>query len=241
MAKTFVLVHGAFAGKYAWQAVQLLLEAQGNKVLALDLPAHGDDTTALGAATFESYVDAVAQLVDAEPNPVILVGHSMAGVVISQLAEKMPAKIEKLVYLSAYLPQNGESLQDLGGQDAESLIGPNLQFAPDYSGASLPDDIAVQVFAGDCTDDIKKLVLEQGKGKLEPLAAFQAKVALTDANFGAVPKYYIETLKDQGVGNTLQKKMVANNGHVAQVFTIDSGHSPYFAKPEELAAILNSL
>jgi pimeloyl-ACP methyl ester carboxylesterase len=38
MAKTFVLVHGAFAGKYAWQAVQPLLEAQGNKVLALDLP-----------------------------------------------------------------------------------------------------------------------------------------------------------------------------------------------------------
>ena len=85
------------------------------------------------------------------------------------------------------------------------------------------------------------MVVEQSKGRSEPLAAFQAKTVITDANFGSVDKYYIETLKDQGVGNTLQKQMVADNGTVKQVFSIDSGHSPYFAKPAELSAILTAL
>lgn len=239
MSKTFVLVHGAFAGEYAWKKVRPLLEAAGNKVVAFDLPAHGDDETPLEDATFESYVEKVGQYVNAESEKVILVGHSMGGVVISQTAENLPEKIERLVYLSAYLPKNDESLQDLGGQDAESLIGPNLQFAADYSSATLPEKFAVEVFAGDCADDIKRLVVE--KSRPEPLAAFQAKVALSDENFGRVPKYFIETTHDKGVGTSLQEKMIADNGKIKQVFKIESGHSPYFAKPEELAAILNEL
>ncbi len=234
-AKTYVLVHGAFAGKYAWDKVKPILEKQGHKVIVFDLPAHGDDPTPAKDATFDGYVDLVIKHINAEAGQVVLVGHSMGGVVISQVAERIPAKIEKLVYLSAYLPKNGQSLQDLGQADAQSLIGPNLKFAADYSGATLPDDIAVQVFAGDCSDDIRKMVV--AKGKLEPLAAFQAKVSLTDGNFGKVPKYYIETTKDQGVGTLLQEKMIADNGTVAKVYKIDSGHSPYFAKPEQLTKI----
>jgi pimeloyl-ACP methyl ester carboxylesterase len=237
--KNFVLVHGAFAGEYAWSLIRPILESAGNTVLTLDLPAHGDDTTPVTAATFEAYQEAVLRRIESASTPVILVGHSMAGIVISQVAERIPEQIEKLVYLSAYLPKDGQSLQELAMQDAESLIGPNLQFAPDYSGATLPEAIAIQVFAGDCSDEIKKLVAE--KSKLEPLAAFQAKVSLTDANFGRVPKYYIETLKDQGVGNTLQKRMVVENGTVIATYSIDSGHSPYFAKPTELAEILAGL
>ena len=165
----------------------------------------------------------------------------MGGVVISAVAEKIPAKIEKLVYLSAYVPQNAQSLQELAEKDSESLIGRNLKFAADYSGASLPDDVMVNVFAGDCSDEIKKLVVEKSKDKLEPLAAFQAKAVLTDANFGSVPKYYIETLTDEGVGNKLQKEMVAANGHFVNVYSLDCGHSSYFAKPHELTTILSDL
>ncbi len=239
MSKTFMLVHGAFAGEYAWEKVKPLLESKGNKVVTFDLPAHGADQTQAKDATFESYIEKVGSFINAESEKVILVGHSMGGVVISQTAEKMPDKIEKLVYISAYLPKNGQSLQELAEGDAESLIGRNLKFAADYSGATLPDDVAVEVFAGDCSDDIKKLVVE--KARLEPLAAFQAKVSLSDENFGRVPKYFIETTLDKGVGTSLQKKMIAENGTVKQVFKIESGHSPYFAKPDELAEILNSL
>ncbi len=239
MKKIFVLVHGAFAGQYAWDKVKPLLEAEGNKVVAFDLPAHGDDQTPAKDATFAMYVDKVGQLIEAETNQVILVGHSMGGVVISQVAENFPDNIEKLIYLSAYLPKNGQSLQELAEADGESLIGRNLKFAEDFSGATLPDDVIVEVFAGDCDDDIKQLVV--AKSRLEPLAAFQAKVSLTDGHFGKVPKYFIETTADKGVGTSLQEKMIAENGTVKEVFKIASGHSPYFAKPDELAKILNNL
>ncbi|WP_046245390.1 alpha/beta fold hydrolase [Hymenobacter terrenus] len=236
---TYVLVHGAFAGQYAWQLVKPRLEQAGHKVITFDLPGHGDDPTPAAQVTFESYVRTVVDHINAEAGQVVLVGHSMGGMVISQVAEQIPDKLAKLVYLSAYLPQNGQSIQDLSGAgDSESLIGPNLKLAADYSTASLPTDIAVQVFAGDCSDDIKKLVAATNKP--EPLAPFQAQVALTAANFGRVPKYYIETLHDQGVGTALQKQMVSS-GAVAKVYTLESGHSPYFAKPAELVTILEEL
>lgn len=239
MKSILVLVHGAFAGAYAWELITPSLQEDGHTVVTFDLPGHGDDTTPATEATFDSYVAAARQAIEAQSGKVTLVGHSMGGMVISAVAEQIPDKLDKLVYLSAYLPKDGDDLQALASADAESLIGPNLQFAPDYSGASLPDAIAEQVFAGDCPDDIKQLVVS--KNKLEPLGAFQTKLSLTDANFGSVPKYYVETLKDQGVGNTLQKKMVADNGQVVEVFSLDCGHSPYFAKPAELAAILTNL
>lgn len=239
MSKIFVLVHGAFAGEYAWAKVKPLLEADGNAVVTFDLPGHGDDTTTANAATFDSYVETTSKFIEAQPEKVILVGHSMGGVVISQVAENLPDRINKLVYLSAYLPKNGQTLQELAETDAESLIGPNLKFADDFSGASLPNQIAVEVFVGDCSDEIKELVI--ARAKLEPLGAFQAKISLTAENFGSIDKYYIRTTNDRGVGPALQDRMIAGNGTVKQVFDIASGHSPYFAKPLELAKILNSL
>lgn len=241
MSNTLVLVHGAFAGKYAWDLVVPKLAAAGKKVLTLDLPGHGEDHTPPQEVSFESYITTVVNVIEAQEGKVVLVGHSMGGVVITAVAEKIPNKIEKLVYLSAYVPKNGQNLQELAEHDAESLIGRNLKFTPDYAGGYLPDDITEIVFAGDCSDDIKKLVVEKSQSRLEPLAAFQVPVQITDANFGAVDKYYIETLQDVGVGNTLQKQMVADNSTFKQVFSIDSGHSAYFAKPDELVQILLAL
>ena len=72
-------------------------------------------------------------------------------------------------------------------------------------------------------------------------AAFHAKAELTDVKFGSVAKYNIETLKDEGVGNKLQKQMVRDNGSVTKVYSLDCGHSAYFAKPMELVILLASL
>jgi len=239
MKSTFVLVHGAFASQNAWQFIKIMLEQDGHTVVTLDLPGHGDDATPAAQATFDSYVAAVGKLVQAQPGKVVLVGHSMGGMVISAVAEQMPDKLDKLVYLCAYLPKNGDDLQTLGTTDGGSLIGRNLKLAADYSTASLPDDVAVQVFAGDCSDEIKNLVVAQNRP--EPLSPFQAKASLSADKFGRVPKYYIETLNDQGVGTSLQKKMIADNGTVKKVYTIATGHTPYWAKPAELAKLLTNL
>jgi pimeloyl-ACP methyl ester carboxylesterase len=216
-----------------------LIEKEGNKVITLDLQAHGDDNTPLAGISMQSYANAVVSLISKQEGKVIVAEHSMGGMVISQVAENIPVKIEKLVYLSSYLPASGQALQDLSATDAGSLIGPNLVFAPDYSFATIKPEFVEKVFADDCDASTKKLVLDKHKG--EPLAPFQGKVTLTDTNFGSVPKYYIESLKDVGVSTVNQEKMIAVNGTIKQVFKLDCGHSPYFAKPRELSEILRSL
>src|ERR1700740_2382526 len=89
---TIVLVHGAWADATAWQAVVPLLKAQGHEVIAVNLPGHGNDTTPFANISLQSYVEVVKNAIGDRKN-VILVGHSMAGLVISQVAEEIPGQI----------------------------------------------------------------------------------------------------------------------------------------------------
>ena len=89
---TYVLVHGAWHGAWCWFKVIPLLEKRGHKVVALDLPSHGRDKTPTSSVTLQSYADRVCQTLDECSEPVVLVGHSMGGVVITQAAEQRPKK-----------------------------------------------------------------------------------------------------------------------------------------------------
>jgi pimeloyl-ACP methyl ester carboxylesterase len=159
--------------------------------------------------------------------------------IISQVAENIPDKIEKLVYVSAYLPAHGDDLMSLATTDTESLLGPSLVISEDGKGASLSNENLSKIFAHDVSDENKQKILNHNR--IEPLISFQYKVQLSDQNFGMMPKYYIKTKRDRAVGPQLQTKMIENDGSVREVFEIDSGHSPYFAKPQELVEILIEL
>ncbi len=131
---TYVLVHGAWEGAYAWDKVKSLLEKEGNKVKVVDLPTHGEDNTPISAVIFKSYVDNVVNVIttdNPESGKVILVGHSFGGMVISSVGEQIPNKISKLVYLAAFLPKDGEASIVIGGRDKLSLTPKNLIISPD--------------------------------------------------------------------------------------------------------------
>src|SRR5688572_27073038 len=108
-----VLVHGAWLGSWVWKKLIPLLEGNDYTIFAPDLPGLGQDETLLHKITFQSYVDCLIKLIENQNENVILVGHSMAGMVISAAAEKLPDRIFALVYLCAFLPKNGQSLMDL--------------------------------------------------------------------------------------------------------------------------------
>ena len=240
--KTIVLVHGAFAGKYAWDKVKPELEKLGYKVVAFDLPAHGEDNTSPSAANFESYVNLTISKINEQQGKVILLGHSMGGMVISQVAEKIPFKIDKLIYLSAFVPKNGEEMFSLASNpnNKESVLTPDkLEFAKDGSSATLKTEIIIPAFAENCDETIQKLILS--KQKPEPTSVFGAKMLLTEANFGSVEKYYIETTNDKNVGVTLQRFMVKENGTIKKTYSLASGHSPYFEKTTELVSIIKEI
>ena len=111
------LVHGAWHGSWCWKNIKGELERHGHTVVARDLPGLGEDKTPAEEVTLERYTDAVCETLLSEPEPVLLVGHSMAGIVISQAAERRPDRIKGLVYITAYLLREGQALLQVAQED----------------------------------------------------------------------------------------------------------------------------
>lgn len=231
---TFVLVHGAWQAPYVWTTVKTQLENKGQKVIVVELPGHGDDTTAPIKLSINVYRDKVIAAISKTPGKVILVGHSMGGVVVSAVAEMIPEKIQKLIYVGAFLPANGQSLLDLAYQDTQSLLGASLIPSADQLTLDIKRQNIVSIFCQDATEDIKDLVVS--KFRVEPAIPFTNKAILTTVNFGAVDKYYISTLQDHAIGTNLQNKMIAA-AHINKVYSINTGHCPFLSKPTELVNI----
>ena len=235
---TYILVHGAWHGAWCWQKLLPLLEARGHKVLTPDLPALGGDKTPIADVTFQSYVDRVCRCIDGETEPVILVGHSMSGMVITQAAEQRPQNVRVLVYLAAFLPQSGESLVQLAEQMDGSLIHPNMIFSADGSYVSLAGEISRQAFYADCAgEDADSALAQLVPQATAPLAT---PVRTTAENYGRVKRVYITCLLDQAIPPAYQKKMYLATP-CEKVFSLNAGHSPFLSTPDELAQQLLSL
>lgn len=112
---TVVLVHGAFADSTSWNGVAQRLQADGIKVVAAANPLRG-------VAEDARYV---SSLVDSIPGPVVLVGHSYGGAVISNVTPREP-KVKALVYVAAFAPEVGESAGKLAGQFPGGTLGEAL-------------------------------------------------------------------------------------------------------------------
>ena len=116
-AKTFVLVHGAWHGAWCWRRVSDLLERQGHKVFTPTLTGLGERSHLLRAGIdVSTHVTDVVNLMKWEGlTDVILCGHSYGGMVISGVAEQMASAIRSIVFLDAFVPQNGEAVANLTG------------------------------------------------------------------------------------------------------------------------------
>jgi len=122
----FVLVHGAWHGSWCWEGVERRLNDLGIKSLAVDLPGRCGDTRPVGTLTLSDYADTVSAAVESAAEPVTLVGHSLGGLTISQVAERVPDKLSSLIYLCAMLLRDGQSTIDIAANDSESELIANV-------------------------------------------------------------------------------------------------------------------
>jgi pimeloyl-ACP methyl ester carboxylesterase len=237
-SSTFVLVHGGWAGGWYWEKVVPLLEGAGHRVVAPDLPAHGDDGTPLSEVSLGSYVQRVLEAVDAAREPVVLVGHSSGGAVVAQASELRPDGVVRAVYLCAYLPADGQSVLDLGSTDRDGLIVPNLVVADDGRTATVRGDVIREALFADCSEeDYCRAVARFVPEVLAPAAT---PVTLTFGGFGRVPRTYIECRHDRAISPDLQRWMYTRTP-CEEVLTLDTGHSPMYAAPAALAACLGQV
>ncbi len=234
---TFVLVHGGFVGGWCWEKVVPLLEEAGHRVEAPDLPGSGDDHTPIPQVSLQGYAERISKVLDAQPEPVVLVGQSSGGVAVSQ-AEQRPDKLRMLVYVGAYLLRDGETLLSAGENDTESLVLANLVMSEDGSSATIREGAIGDGLLADYSDeDVERAKARFGPQALAPLAT---PVSLTEGNYGRIPRVYIETLKDRAISPWLQKEMY-ERVPCRKVVSMETSHWPFYSAPEELAGHLTSL
>ncbi|ACC74899.1 alpha/beta hydrolase [Paraburkholderia phymatum] len=214
--KNVVLVHGAFADGSSWEKVIPLLEARGLHVVAVQNPLSSlaDDAAATKRA------------IDAQNGPVVLVGHSWGGAVISQAGND--DKVKALVYVAAFAPDSGQSINDmLKGKPAPAWASELQKDSGNFltlSSKAIDDD-----FAQDLSPAQKRVVAAtQG-----PWFAGATDDKVTNAAWHAKPTYYVVANRDRMIDPRLQDAMAAQIK--SKVTHVDSSHVPMLSKPEAVA------
>lgn len=240
MAKeTYVLVHGAYEDASSWRFVTPYLKKDGSDVIVVDLPGRPSNPLDAKQTSLDLYRDTIVKAIG-DRKDVVLVGHSFGGFQISNVAEAVPEKIKRLVYVAAFLPQSGATLQDMAMADPEGAKGLGQPGALDIDLTALTGGVSPK-FAGalfcdvHCTDAQRAQVVSEMIA--EPLPPFQMPITLTPDRFGKVRKVYIRTLQDKVVSPAAQENMLSKTP-VAAVYDIDTGHTPFVSKPEELAELI---
>jgi len=238
--KNYLLIHGAWGAAWEFDKVAELLSKDGHNVSALDLPGHGENAAKIEDITMASYVKTVIDTINELDGKVIVIGHSLAGAIISQVAEIIPEKIEKLIYIAAMLLKNGDSPLSVMQNDPQGELLPNTIFSEDGSYATLTAETVRSVLLNDVDDEIylNKIVHKfLFKQATEP---FMAVAQLNEDKFGRVAKYYIKASIDKVISPAAQDKMITN-WPVEEVISLNSGHFPLTSIPEKLVEEIKNI
>lgn len=233
---TFVLVHGAWHGAWCWYKVVAALEARGHRAIAPDLPGHGRDRTPMEKCNLGLYVSTVVAVIEAEEEPVVLVGHSLGGLTVTQVAERVPERVRSVVYLTALLAPDGQSGADLNLMTEDN---PAMQYIePGELAMTFRADGLRETFYHQCPDE--DVALATLSASPEPNVILEAPMRTTELNYGRVPRVYIECTEDQAIPIAKQREWY---GVVPcqRVITMETDHSPFFSAPADLVAHLESI
>jgi pimeloyl-ACP methyl ester carboxylesterase len=217
--KTVILVHGAFADGSSWRRVISLLRAKGLRVVAVQNPltSLADDCAATQRA------------IDRVDGPVILVGHSYAGTVITQVGAD--PRVVGLVYVAAIAPDAGQSVNDLltgvPPSPAADQIKPDAAGFLTITSEGMRDDFAQDVPA----PEAEILTILQG-----PIAGSAFRDKVTVAAWKSKPSWYIVSNRDRAVSPDLERTMARHIG--ARTVTLPTSHMAMLSRPERVAAVI---
>jgi pimeloyl-ACP methyl ester carboxylesterase len=272
----FVFIHGAWHNHHTWDRVIPLLEERGYACVAIDLPG-AEANAAIPAAFGQRPLDVTAFATEPSPNAgvtqaqrneaalaaindvagkgngkVVLVGHSLGGLTVSQLGEQVPDRLHSVVYLAALLLPYGMMGGDMLGSDvmSRSQVLSVLMADPEEVGvlrmdcrSEDPDYVArvKETFYGDVSDTDFRWILS-GLHPDEPAQVTGEPSPITPENFGGLQRHYIRLLDDLAVNIEAQDEMIrlvdTQMGNTTVAHTLEASHSPFLSMPEALVDIL---
>ncbi len=233
----FVLVHGAFAGRWVWGPLAERLKAAGHDVDAPDLPGAGSDQTPISEVTLDSCAARVADVLQKSPEPALLVGNSMGGLISTQAAVHCPDRVAAIVYVAAFAPHDGQSLLAMTQlpEGAGDQVQANVVIAGDPPVATLSDEASHRALYGCCPDDVAAWAIAQQRP--QAVAPYVTPVSIPAGSLEGIPRYYALSLRDQAIPPVLQRRMARENACV-DVVELDTDHTPHLSMTAKLAEVL---
>lgn len=216
--RNVILVHGAWADGSSWSKVIPMLERRGFHVTAVQLPLTGltDD------------VATVKRAIDLEPGPLLLVGHSYGGIVITEAGND--PKVSGLVYVSAFAPDSGQSVFSLNALVPATPINPEIRLNGGF--LSLTREGIAADFAQDLPDREKRtLAATQG-----PVAATAFGTAVTAPAWYTKPSWYMVASEDRVIAPRLEAMMAQTIN--AETTTVRSSHVIMLSRPDAVADVI---
>ncbi|WP_309084681.1 alpha/beta hydrolase [Chelativorans sp.] len=228
--KTIVLVQGAWGSSASWTPVAALLRGAGHVVHVPSLTGLGERRHLFsGSITLGTHVQDVVGAVESEGlERFVLVGHSYGGMVITGLADLMPDRIAGLVYLDAFLPENGQSVFDLIGPERTLL---NLAQAGDAGGLGVPPP---ERHATRVPQDLRHYMTGRSP---QPVGTMIERVRLSGGYRNVPRRHYVSAVIDQAPVFAQAYERVRSDPRWTSE-TIDTGHMVQLEKPAEVAGII---
>jgi pimeloyl-ACP methyl ester carboxylesterase len=224
----FCLVHGAYHAPGCWERLERELRRRGHAAMAVDLPCEDPSAGAL------RYADTVAEALEGTGEHVVLVGHSLADLVVPLVAHRRPARL--LVYLCGLLPAPGRSLRDQTSSEPIAVEGwprEDSWIAHDDGTYSWKEDAAIEFFYHDCAAEDARWAVS--------LLRRQGQLPITEvtplAEWPTTPSVYVLCREDRVV-NPDWGRTAARERLGADAIELPGGHAPFVSRPAELAEIL---
>ena len=217
--KNIVLVHGAWADGSSWAKIVPLLEERGLHVVAVQNPLSGlaDD------------VAATKRIIDAQDGPVVLVGHSYGGAVISEAGNN--PKVARLVFVAAFGPDTGESLGTTAKDFAPAPVGPEVRPIEDnflvLTKKGVTEDFAQDLSAAE------QQVLFAAQG---PTAGAAFGATISDAAWRHKPSFYVVAEHDRMINPDYERFAAKRMG--ARTLALPTSHVPMLSRPKEVAKFI---
>lgn len=226
--KAFLLIPGAWIGEWVWDRLKTELNLLKNTVHTLTLSGLEDRKQKKEADLAEHVNNVIDYITKYNLNDIILVGHSYSGFVASIVADKMPDKIAGLIFIEAFLPENGKSLIEAAGLDVEEESGSIIS----NNGVWLPptkDELKYQPYM---TAELIDYLSENLIG--HPGKTVTDKAAISSEILRDMPIFYIGRNLSETIKNN------PNFNHI-QFFELNGGHWTMLTKPKELSNLMNSI
>jgi pimeloyl-ACP methyl ester carboxylesterase len=229
----FLLVPGAWLGGWCWRDVTAHLQAGGHAVIAATLTGLGERAHLLRPDIgLDTHVaDIMGLLHHQDLNDVTLVGHSYGGTVITAVAERVPDRIRRLVYLDAAVPRDGESNDDAIGPERAAAL--RSQADADGDGWRVPPPVSV---GEELPDRLRCWIT--ARLTAHPLRSFDEPVSVRSRAAAALPRTFIRTSTQSALYSEVMER-VRKAGWSCR--DLEGGHYPMFTQPQRLAAALAEL